>query len=1003
MTQTGPEPIAFFRRKRSSLAWLIALITGICFLAGVAPDVVPGESATLIAQHSGADPFAPLSHFIWGWLGNVMALLPFGTTGLRWNLLSVICGASACGVFFLLVTRLIGNRLDREIIVQNTVTMQNVAGFFSALLLGFSLPFRLVSTLAHPITFDLLILFTAIWLLIRFKESKSLMFAYGAVAMLGLAVTEYATSIIAVPVFGISILYFLWRNNQLRVLHVIKLLAVFVIGLTPYVIQAGLFLKEPAFRWAEMNGFAQVLWYIWRDQYMVIRYGLPKVGWFIVLLFSLLPMLLVVLQEKNAKISTKLLLLVTGALGFLLFFNIRFAPWPMFGFSPLLVMPYVIGAAWCGCLVVYGLGYFTTSWFFRRRQNRMPRLAPATNGTFLFLLAGILIAVAFTNYQRSDIRSSLVITRFADQVAEQIQDGQWLILDEQMEPLVRIKSAERNKSGLLISSSDFRFPPQQRALCEFLADQQLCNMVEMGLVPLIRERLHPGRSHYPVISWIGDPTPLRFAAGDVQPDRMFYTISSAIPDPDSFMNQQRDVWAGIGSELIRGAAIHDAHRQTKKRLLQLLSRTANDAGVWLEGQNRADLAMEAYRESARLFEENLSARLNLQKLLVPESDENKVLQEEIDLISASLQGRTSLPKIIEAYGMIRHAGSYMMDVNRWNQAGATRIAEQSLDKVRALENDDEAFNVMMASLSATRGDMSRGKELFSEAARISTNNAEAILGLSRIASAQGQTDLAKKLLQSIPRDDISEEWFQIEEAQIELAEGNREAARVKLEALDKSGVKDPRVWALLAIISAESRPADSDSYLSRIESMPNLPPPFLLPLARIYLARGNMKAAEEHLQELLRARPFDQDALYVMLRIRLRQGQLEYCMPLVRQLLTIDTRDALANYVLSSIYTKEGRNKEAEEALMISIASKPSPEAHNNLAYLLYLDGRYDEALPHAEASVKDAVYGAAWHTKALILVALGKNAEAADDVEKGLALSPDHPGLLSLKDEITP
>jgi len=1003
MTQPDPARITFFRKKRSSLAWLIVLITGICYLAGVAPDVVPGESALLIAQHSGADPFTPLSHFIWGWLGNIFALLPMGTTGFRWNLLSALCGAGACGIYFLLVTRLIGKKRDQVIIPQHIVTMQHIAAFFAALLLGFSLPFRLVSTLAHPMTFDLLLLFIALWLLVRFMETKSLPYAYGTVIMLGLSVTQYATSIILAPVFGYSILYILWRSNQLRVVHLLKLSAMFILGLAPYVVQAGMFLNEPAFRWADMSGFTQVLWYIWRDQYMVIRYGLPKVGWFIVLLFSLLPMLLVILQEKKADISTKLLLLVTGALGLLLFFNIRFAPWPMFGFSPLLVMPYVIGAAWCGCLVVYGLGYFTTSWFFRRRQNRMAKLVPITNGVFLFLLAGLLVAVAVMNYQRSDIRSSLVITRLADQIAEQTQDNQWLILDEQMEPLVRIKLAERKKTCLLITSSDFRYPPQQRALCEFLADQQLCNMVEMGLIPLVRERLNPGRSNYPVISVIGDPASLRFAAGDVQPDRMFYTLSGDSPDPDQFMNQQRAFWNGIGSDLIRSAAINDAHQQTKQRWLLHLSRTANDAGVWLEGQTRPDLAREAYRESARLHKDNLSARLNLQKLLDPESEENIALQEEIDLISASLQGRTSLPKIIEAYGMIRHAGSFMMDVNRWSQAGATRIAEQSLDKVLALESNDEELKLMMASLSAAQGDIQRSEELFAQAVRASTNNAEALLGLVRIASQQGKTDLAKKLLQSIPRDDISDEWFQIEEAQLDLLEGDREEARVKLEALDKSGVKDPRVWALLAIITAETRPADSDLYLDRLESMPNLPPPFLLPLARIYLARGNMDAAEKSLQQLLQTRPFDQDALYMMLRIRLRQGKLEYCMPLVRQLLTIDTRDAFANYVLGSIYAADGKNKEAEEALMISIESNPSPEAHNNLAYILYLDGRYDEALPHAEASAKVAVNGATWHTKALILIAMGRNEDAAVAVEKGLSLSPDHTGLLSLKDQIKP
>lgn len=994
---------------RSTLyARLATAVAGLTYLACAARDAVPGDSARYIADHSGISPFPALSYGLWGLAGRVFELLPFGSLSFRWNLLSVVCGAICSGLVCSITPRLIGNDLDRDLTAQDKIPLANLAGITASLLLVFSAPFRLASTMAHPGTFNLMLLLTVVWLVMRYAETKRQGYILWSAALFGVTVTQYATAVALMPLYTFAAVYIMWSSGFLmdgpavRVKPLVQLLGFFAIGLLPYFIEAAWFMNQPAYTWSGMRGIGAVLENIWREQYTLIRYGLPGVGWTVVLLFSATPFVMVVLFRKTMKFSTHVMLAVSAVIGMLLFFNIRFAPWPMLGVRPLLLMPYVIGSVCCGCVASYSLASLLGTWFVRSRRSRTPWLEAAIRAVYLVAVFALIIAAAVLNFRNAGVKSAAAITRFADEAARQLRENQWLLIDDQLEPLIRIKAAEIGKHVLYLTTARFNYPPQQESLRAEIGDARLCNMIYAGIVPFIKEALHPSRTNAPAISVIGENNALRFAAGSLLPEGLFYTAGVAAPtDMDAYAGSQKQIWRGIGNDLANTEDEESPFHDTHRRLLLAISKTANDTGVWLEDHGRNDLAIEAYREAARLSPINLSARLNLQKLIDTNSEEAVSLTGQIESLSSDIRGKTDINTIMDAYGIIKHPDSLMSDAARWLNAGAIDVAIETLEKALAIRDNDEAFKLILASLSAQQGDSDRSRQLLSDVAKVDAENLPALLGIVHLSAAQGRYEIADKFLEILREKGAAPEKISIEAANIDMMRGDQDSAYAKLMQLEKDGVKDPRIWAMLALITAETRPLDADRYIDQLESFPNLVPAFYLPLARICVARGRIDHAVTHLENLLKIQPLNREALRLLLRLQLQAGKLDISKPVYSKLLMADPRDSLANYALGSMLYRHGKLDDAQTAWEVSLSSEPLPETQNDYAQLLHEKGDDLKALVMVDASLKTRASATAWHTKSVVLMSLGRVEEAKEAVAQGLALQPDNRELLSRRDEL--
>jgi len=900
-----------FNRHRSFYAWLATATAFVFSLIHMPHDVVPGDSAMLIAQHAGIDLFAPLSHVVWGWFGQLFGFLPIGSIGLRWNLLSVMSGSAACGILCLLVTRLIGNQLDITILDAQHQAIRNLAGMTAGLLLAFCLPFHIVSTIAHPITLELLMVLVAFWLYARFTETRQFGYAVASVALFGITITQYSTAIMLAPFWGVMMLYSLWWARKFRAAPMALLALVFLLGLSVVLIIATLFKSMPGYHWAEMQGIGQILRHLVQDIYVEVRHGTPTLAITTVAIFSVAPFVFIVLMPKQMTGSTYLLMLISAGLSLLLFFHIRFAPWPMFGFRPLLIMPYVIAATWTGCLIGYVMSLIQSNWIFRFRYHRKPWLQRLLSHGWLLIVAVFVFCTAATSFRHNSIQAAMSITRYAESIADQIIDGAWLIVDGQLEPLVRMKAYEKGKAPVFLSAQRFGHHPYQNALVHQLGNDRLASMVRMGLVPLLRERLHPDHLPAPPVAVVGDPGLLRFVAGTAWPDRALYWFPE--PEgilPESYMDTQREFWRKLSGHETNGI-FHELER----RLLMQSARVANDAGVWLQDRERPELAAEAYREAMRIDPSNLSAHLNARALLPDDHTEATTYDEGIERLSANLRGKRTLVQITDMYGQIRHEAAFRESKLRWNLGDSDAQVDNRIEEVLRIENDAEAL-IAIDNLSG--GDHAMK------------------LGIVRFAASRNRPTLARTIIDSMTRPGPHARAVLIEGANIDIQLGNKEKAYRALKSIPEPEIDDPRVLIMLALLTVETQPQECDRYLEKLSEFPNLLVSLWLPIARIHEARGRLEQTAKILSQLTAIQPLNQDALRSLIRIQLERGDLMEAINPSRQLLAINTRDPWANAALALYLASVDRQAEADEAKTVALAEIPGLEKYFNKVKIVH-------------------------------------------------------------------
>jgi len=911
--QLSSNLLRFFNGRRAMYALIPAMAAAVTYLLSAAPDVFPGTSASLVAQHTGIDPFAPLSHILWGWTGNLFSLLPVGTLGFRWNLLSVVSGAVCCGLISLLANWFISTGRNLSLMANNKVAIGNLGGMTAGLLLAFCLPFRIMSTIAHPATFELMLLLVTIWLAIRFAETGTFRIGLLSSALFGITASQYPTAMLIAPLYVCFLGYVLWRRKLFRVTPAALLLLTMAISFCVIpLIAAWQFGRTSSFRWSDMTGLSDILLYMAKDLYINLRHGTPKVAITIVGLFSILPFIMVIVIPHHSGIGSKVLLLVSMVIGGMLFFNIRFAPWPMFGFKPLLIAPYAVSALWCGYIMAGTIGAILSELQIHSRLYRNSRLPGMVSLAGILFIFAFVAATATASHMANKVQSSMSISRYADTMAQQLSSNTWLIIDSELEPLVRIKAHERNISPVFLSAHRFGYKPYQNALAEELNDTRLGNMVRIGLIALLRERLHPSHGEPPVVATMGDPAVIQLIAGKAFPDRtLFVSRQQEEMDPAAFMAQQQAVWNETGTDLLESVRNRTPNRETAERLLLVLSRGANDTGTMMEDEGFPDLAREAYREAIRLNGSNLSAHLNLQELTSPDDPEFAALANRVEELSAKLRGKYQLAQINNAYGYIRHPDS---DATRWSRLVSADSPAQIMVKALKEHGDDEVYRIMLATLSATPDEVIRPPSAPDKVVNSTTNQPMAMLGIARIAAANGRHELALRFIQHAREIGLDNTLADIEESQVMFMSGDHNTAFSKLLALDKAGVKDPRILTMLILLTAESNPTESDNYLERLELFPNLIPQFYLPMARIYHSRGKTDTAIRHLDQLLRTNPMNQAALQLLLSIRMNQEQVDAYMPIARMLLQINPRDPLANEALGTVLQGAGKTNEAQVA-----------------------------------------------------------------------------------------
>lgn len=123
----------------------------------------------------------------------------------------------------------------------------------------------------------------------------------------------------------------------------------------------------------------------------------------------------------------------------------------------------------------------------------------------------------------------------------------------------------------------------------------------------------------------------------------------------------------------------------------------------------------------------------------------------------------------------------------------------------------------------------------------------------------------------------------------------------------------------------------------------------------------------------------------------LRGGRLGEAARLAQQALLADPGDGVAAQALGHALVREGRGREAVEALRAPAARSQDPALETLFARALAMAGRRDEAIEQLRRTTeRRPVFVLAFLELAQLLAEAGRNAEAEDVYAEGLALAPE-------------
>jgi tetratricopeptide (TPR) repeat protein len=999
--------LTFLDRWAGPLLGLLALVV---YLATLSVGAFPGESARHVAEAAGVTPRLTPDQPLWHAAASVLDRIPLGGIALRLNLLNAFLAAAVVALLHGIMRSVVLKCIEVNPVNRSRAeAAARLAAVGAALFLAFCLPFWFTATRAHPVMLSALLL---VLLARRFvdyagdgRPGRLFLFAF----LYGLATVESASFILFAPVFGMGLIYLLWTRKQLRPGRIVGLALSALAGLLLYVLASWHFYGGEGYVIREYKGLYQVLFFMWRDQWLMIKRSLPPVGWLMVVAVSIVPWLTTLLVARRALNEEKdwgyylLHLVLTGILLGVLW-NAPFAPWAMLGQGRLLVIPYVLCAAVFGYLCAYA---FLLPWAWwehsesASRQKLRRRLGPALAG---ILLLAALIA-PFRNGPEANGRAARFIDVFARELVDSLDGRTWVVTDGSIDNHIQLAAREMGLNLTLLNLGKEGNESYMRYVSNLFGDTaRLKNAAQVGLLSLLQE-------------WMAsDPAIAQKLALMVFPDLWLGAELSAVPVNAVFlgapalagldvtaMDSRHDRFCNRLLPLLTGSDAPPERSHTRrllalyrKHLARHLSLTANNLGVVLEDIERPDEAFAAYERSRAFDTDNVSALLNEAAMLdhgfVTSRDAS--IRADLNALIDDETRRYRVWALSRYYGFVRAPQAFVQMGLAWARSGQPGLAVSGLRRAMEFlpEEGKGAVKQMLADVYLLQDEDDAGETLYYELLVEDPANVRALLGSARIASRKGDFAKAKEFLEraetaGAPKTTMAMEW-----ASAHAMAGQVDQTRVILEDLLEVDPKSQRGWAMLAGILVESKDGPGvQRCIDRLESLDA--PPGLTDVMRGKLAEmeGDVDAARGFYENSLRARPMNRQVLEFLLRLDLVEGKQDDAQQHARRVLQIDPNNAFANYVMGAVHIAEGHYDLAEASLRRSLEAKLAPGAFNDLAWVVLERGHPGKAEKYARAALKMApeMYQA-WDTLGMALLKLARLPEAEEALEKALALAPD-------------
>ena len=304
----------------------------------------------------------------------------------------------------------------------------------------------------------------------------------------------------------------------------------------------------------------------------------------------------------------------------------------------------------------------------------------------------------------------------------------------------------------------------------------------------------------------------------------------------------------------------------------------------------------------------------------------------------------------------------------------------------------------MAAIYNLSEDRAKTEAVYKDIIRSDPSNRTALLGLARLAVQEGALEKARSWLEKASKSDDKKGALGVEWASIYLMNNDLPRARMVLQETTDLQPKNLQAWAMLAMLQLQQdEVSDVEKVtLPRMENIAGTVDNYFIQITRAQLAvkkgKNYNRAARENFIRASILRPEISALKDMILQLDIAMNDQESAQLHARQVLRVNRKHALANYVMGSLRLQQGDYGEAEDFLRRSVDTNPSAAALNDLAEVLRRIKRYEDAEKFARLSIeKSKELYVAWETLGSILFEANRDLNEAEAcVKKAMSLYAD-------------
>ena len=984
---------------------VISILLGFAALAvyylTLSAGAYPGKPAIMVLQHTGILPKLTPDYPLWTAVSWIATQIPIGDVVTRLNLVSALSGSLSVALLYRVMTDVVSAVVvtGKDNATRVSVASR-LAGFSAALFLAFSTPFWIASNRAMPLAFHILILVSLTAVLLRYVRSGSGLLLCILGFLYGIGIVEFVSLVLFAPMFAFVTISSMWEREDINRTHILLTSLSALVGLCLYFLVAWLFWGSEGFIIRGYTGYLEVLWFMWRDQVWSLTRSLPKVGWMILIFMTVTPFLSSLAVGRRALNEERdwtyyLLHIVLTGLAVCVLLNVRFAPWPMTGIARIQTTPYLLNACVFGYLLAYW--YLLPAALWQGSDVRIHTFVRKCMGLTVAIAGlAVLCLAASRNIHEADGRQCRFINVIAADIVANLQDRSWLVTDGTLDDHIRIAAHEAGFDLGLINPRQPADGVGNKIALEQLDSPRLRNLAEIGMFTLLQEWFTSEKDTPETVAVMSIPDLWVGAGFKVVPNNMLFLGSANATDltPAELMSDHSAFWKRI-LPLLQGPEPGDKMLvRSRAYLRRHTALVANNLGVLLEDLESSSLAFEAYSKAIEIDENNLSALLNQAAMVASgfQTDEAARIEQRVKILkSRKGSGVHKLWALSRYYGYVRTPETFAQIGLAWALSGRPGVAVSGLRTALQLSGSDQSQSVKLslADVYLKKQEEEKGKAIYAQVLQEDPENTKALMGMTRVLRRRGDLSGAESFLKKAELAGADRIQTSLEWASINVAAGKIAEARIVLEELTEVYPKLTIAQMMLAdTLLHQSNREELSNFIVNLHSLPQGEGIASYVRAQMAWKDKDFTTTRQELEQALQIWPSHQLLLSQLLRLDLLQGEEDSQRRHALRLLKLDPQNPLGNYVVGTLHITSHEYELAEDSFRRSLETRRSPEALNDLAWLVFRKRGYEEAEKLARESLEmnKKIY-ATWDTLGEILMRTGRLTEAEEAFKQSLSL----------------